>query len=78
MARIDIQKNQFVSAFLVIADSGLHRVTGIPDPDKIHTFHDTAVADIKTWNNPFCQHPDPSHSANLLSIFSPSVPLFSG
>ena len=52
----NIQKNHFVRTGRIIGLCDLHRITGISQIDKIHTFNDPAVIHIQTGNNSLCKH----------------------
>ena len=52
----DIQKYQFIGSGLIISCRNLHRIPGIPQIHKIHTFYHAAVMNIQTWNDSFRKH----------------------
>ena len=56
MAGSDVEKSNLVGTGRVITLGDFHRITGIADIHKLHTFDHTAVINIKAGNNTFGQH----------------------
>ena len=52
----NIQEGYFISSLLIIGSRHFHRVSGIPQANKINSFNHPAVLHIQTGDNPFCQH----------------------
>ena len=73
---IDMVEKVANSIFIPFTVGGVNKIY------KTHTFYNSAVFYIKTWNYSFCVHIYSSlpftMSAKFLRILSPVLPLFSG
>jgi len=52
----DVQKDQFVGAFLHVTFGEFHRIAGIADIDKIDAFNGTPVLNVEAGNDSFLKH----------------------
>jgi hypothetical protein len=73
----DIQDDQFVGAFGVVASSLRHGIAGVAQANEVHAFDDAGTIGIEAGNDPVGE----GHAASLRKFWSscaPAAPLFSG
>ena len=56
MARGDIEEDQLVGSFELVASGDFDRVTCIAELDEVGPFDDATGMDIQTGNNAFGEH----------------------
>ena len=57
--RRDVENHELVDAFAVISSRELGRIAGATQPFEVDPFDDLPIADVKTGDDAFGQHPAP-------------------
>src|SRR5208282_2231495 len=73
----DVQDDQFIGAFRVVARGKFHGIARIAQSFEVHAFHDADAVGIQAGNNAMRQ----AHAGSLKKFsrsFAPGAPLFSG